>query len=398
MFKFIPVLFILVSCLFALAIFVTPFSGDFATQQYTLHGTEHTLSSSLCPNPSKVPVLSRSGLESQVDLMRTVSSALASKRICFLAIGDTLKGVVQNQGALPWVDRGDLAFFLQDLPQVVQLRTHFERKGLLLLRERDGYRVCKNNWKRFPFVFLHILEDTRKEENVNNDVRNRFVPVSGPSVGPRTDALSRPNTPEAKHWKNQGVSAGPPFGQKRNGDTAHETSRKVGEEDWGNKASDGRKNLFGFDTDFEEESGSSVCSDTVELDEEEKKMRDHVHRSVETKELLRGETETTGPGSAAYDKGAQFSICTPLNELNEPTWNSAAFNHTMAWDDVFPLRTLPYEDFSLPVPQKPLLILQGTPKTLVRTVPENDIDILFRNSAIKGLQNRLTSKFHTLVL
>lgn len=375
MLRFIPVLFILISCLFALAIFVTPFSGDFATQQYTLRNTEHTLSSALCPNPSKVPVISRSGLEAQVDIMRTVSDALVSNRICFLAMGDTLKGILQNRGALPWVDRGDLAFFLKDLPRIVQLRTHFERKGLLLLRERDGYRVCKNNWKRFPFVFLHILEDTRKEGHESGkgtmmeSKDGSFAPASG-SIGNRGDVFSRPNTPDAAHWKNQYPNV-PSFDRKS------QKQREKTEV----KLAGGKRDSFEFDTDFEEDASSSVCSDPIEPSSSKRTPG----------------AEWAEYKASSYERDAQFSICTPLNELNEPTWNSDAFNHTMAWENVFPLQTMPFEDFSLPVPRNPHLILQDTPKALVRATPENDFDILFRNSAMTGLKNRLTNKFNTLI-
>lgn len=270
----------------ALAMFLTPFSGDFATQEYTLKNVDHVLSTYICPNPSQVPILSKSGLENQVDLLRVVVSALQAKDICFFAFADTLKGAVHLQGMLPWVDRSDVAMFLQDLSKLVSLRSYFEKRGLLLLRETDGYRICKNNWKRYPFVFVNLLENA-------------------------------------------------------------DTGMSLASESFSGKDS------------LEKTSSSAVFEET----EDELK----------------------------------YAVCTPLSELNEPTWNGPHASVTFDDSELFPVEEMKFEDFSLPVPAIASQVLIKTPKSLLTPVPETDFDILFKNSAIQGLKNRAKGKISSVV-
>jgi hypothetical protein len=311
MFRIFYTVLLAIFFLFTISVFLTPFAGEFATREYKVFNKCHHLSPSICPHPEQTPVVSRSLLERQSNLLRSVCSVFQNSKITFFAFGETLVGATETQGPLPWTDRNDLVILLMDLNKLVHSRPHLEEKGLLLLREKHGYRVCVNNWKRFPFVFVSIMHSVSDDD---------------------TMAL---NPAEFE------VEAQEPLRQ----DTYFSTA---------------------FDSDSAEE----------DTDEEEKQQKPFLE--TEENENVRS--------------SGMIAICTPLNEINEPTWNGPSSSFQFSQEDIFPLQIQRYANFSLPVPKNAHKVLSKMPSGFVSTVPENDLDVLFKNNNIQSLGKRIKDK------
>lgn len=266
MMRALLVLFIVLFLIGFLAICITPFTGEYATRSYDYKEVKHVLDETLCPYPSKTLVLSKSGIEQQVQFLQKTVDILRRNSVCFFAFGSTLKGAFWNQGYLPWTDRNDLVTFLSELSGLVSLRSRFEQQGMLLIREPEGYRVCSNNWMRYPFVFISILED-------------------------------------------------------------------------------------------------------VDLD-------------------LSIRAQNESPFKVARQENHRYGICTPLDELNQPTWKNKDSLLVMESEKLFPIIEHPFEDFTVPVPQDMASVLNCMPKCLDGAEPSSDFEVVFENSCIRGIRER----------
>mmetsp|Transcript_3637 Transcript_3637/g.5434 ORF Transcript_3637/g.5434 Transcript_3637/m.5434 type:complete len:291 (+) Transcript_3637:124-996(+) len=289
MIRFVFLLLLIAFVVTTLAIFITPFSGECATKEYVLRSQTHNLDEGLCPHPNRTPCLSKSAMEKQVDFLQKVVTLLKKQDICFFAFGSTLSGAVHNQGYLPWTDRNDLAVFLSELSHLVAMRPVLEQNDLLLIRENHGYRICQNNWSRFPFVFLTLLEDL----DCNN--------------------ASKSN------------------------------------------------NLFSSTTSWLKET-----------------------RDGESKQKM-------------ITLERKFAVCTPLTEMNAPTWVDQENDTSFSSGTLFPVEDLPFEDFTLPCPNNPTAVIHRLPKHLRGDVPANDFDVVFMNNRVKSLRDRVGENVRNLL-
>ena len=97
-------------------------------------------------------------------LLRTVTELMNGAEIEHWAVRSTMLAAVLHESLIPWDDSIDIAIDHKNVARLVGLRSMLESRQYLLHSVSNGYRVCANNFARYPFVHVHIASV------VDNDV------------------------------------------------------------------------------------------------------------------------------------------------------------------------------------------------------------------------------------
>jgi hypothetical protein len=137
--------------------------------------------------PSPAPRLVREPvLERMSELLKYTDAVLTAGNIRYWIACGTLLGAMRHQGFIPWDDDIDLQVELSDRPRLLALRDRFVQDGFVLIEAGGGYKVACNNFWRFPYVDLTMVDRA--------DGRLKLCyPLTAEGVGTFGKALEWPN-------------------------------------------------------------------------------------------------------------------------------------------------------------------------------------------------------------
>lgn len=150
----------------AIVFCLSPYSYDTVGKDYAVRSIRHTLPADLAFSHKSPPLMVQACvLEELTSMYSLVAQLFSDNSILFWAIGDTLLGAVLVKGVLPWRDRLELAVAFDPAQQrkLIELRPEFLDHGYILVKTDHSYRLCKNNWSKFPYIELTLMSQRSQE-------------------------------------------------------------------------------------------------------------------------------------------------------------------------------------------------------------------------------------------
>lgn len=161
---------VLIVAVFALVIlFITsPFSGKKVEEKKHLTHIVTGQPATVEVPANGAPLVLKSWVQTkQMELLETLTRELQQNECVYWAVKTTLLGAVRHGKVMPWDDTISIAILHKDLRTLVNMRTKLQETGKALLQHgKHGYYYCTNNFSRFPFVEINIMEPKNHEISV----------------------------------------------------------------------------------------------------------------------------------------------------------------------------------------------------------------------------------------
>ena len=119
----------------------------------------HTIPDNLeFEKPSPYMLKSKS-IGDQIDLVKKSVNIFKLNNIQFWITCGTLLGAIRHNGLIPWDDDIDYQVPVTEEKKLLNLESSgkFKEVGMKLIEAGGGYKLCRDNWSRWPFIDLIMV-------------------------------------------------------------------------------------------------------------------------------------------------------------------------------------------------------------------------------------------------
>ena len=110
-------------------------------------------------NVPSLPLLNSDKQAEMAELLRLGQGWLDGAKIPFWAVRSTLLAAVRHGNLMPWCDTVNLAIEHSNLTRLIGITETVGSNGRYILHPvPDGYRISMNNFLRFPYIQIDIME------------------------------------------------------------------------------------------------------------------------------------------------------------------------------------------------------------------------------------------------